>query len=188
MATPAFNRKSTNIAGFTSGVIAWSELDSSDVPTTWQQFEVAQGLTIDQAVDEIEERDDANDVVAFDDPTSGVTISGTIMARDEKVRQLYQETGTQSVKGKNYAIAIVGHTNLTSKEEVWAFYKARFSRAFSYGAGTNSAKFGYKFVTIPNKTGVAASWALPTGGYWTGVSATGTATFANTERYYTADL
>jgi hypothetical protein len=185
MATPSFNRSAATIGGYTSGVIAISELDSSDVPTTWEQFEFTRGLKISLNVDAIEERDDGNFVVAFDDPTSGVTVSGDILSRDEKVRQMYQETGTQSVKGKYYAVAIAGYPKT---KEVWAFYKARFERSTEYAAGTADAKYQYKLVCMPNTTGVSAAWALPTGGYWTGVSATGTASFAATEYYYTEDL
>lgn len=193
----SFNRKaSSNTCKYVKSDRAYlAEIDlaqSSYTIAAYVRLDSKKESKITQGVEEYEEKDDSNGTVVFDDTISSVTIEGTFLSRDEKIRQLYMETGTQSMKDRYFALVLCGASLVTSagvaKVETWTFPKVRLARAFDYGIG-GEGKYSFKFVALKNDTGAALTVALPTGdAAFTGDITTSSQSVGIDEFYVTADL
>jgi len=189
----SFNRNTKAIKGFASGVMLLSEVDTNgNLTGAFTQLDYTKSWTMTQEVDEFPEIDDSGAEVTNEESIKSIMVEGQFLSRDEKIRQMFMQTGTQSVKGKTYAIHFLGatytDTSGASKIEHYFFPRVKFTQAIpGYAGGTGDAKFAYKFKAFKAETAVA--YAAPTGLAWTGkTSKTGTITCAAGEWYDTTDL
>jgi len=161
------------------------------------RWEATKATSITQEEEEFSEIDDSGQRVVFDTTVTGVMVEGSLLTRDQKVREQFAGPGgsaDQSFRDKYFAVVIVGaavdNGSGTTVNEVWAFPKVRFSQAFQYEIG-GEGKFNYKFVALKNDTGAAISFPLPsgmTGANGWDLTTTGTVSVAADEFFYTADL
>jgi hypothetical protein len=188
MANPTFTggRTSTNVVGFSSGNMFISEL-SGDAITTWIRIGWTRDSKLTQTTTTTPQTDDSGAEVAVAIKINSVSVEGMFISRAAAIRQMYQQTGANSVKGKKFALVIIGATLDGSKFERTTFWKGTFAQDLDYQFGGESPTLPYKFMGESNTTGADVTVAMPTG--VTGYEPTGatTATVGKTEWYETID-
>jgi hypothetical protein len=188
MANPTMTsgRSSGHVTQFASGNMFISELDANDMPVLYVRLGWTKGSKIAQAESRTAQTDDSGQEVASAVKVSSVMVDGSFISRAQAIREMYMQGGTNSLKGKKFALVIVGSQFGTTFER-WMFWKGYFTQEFDYGFGTDEAVFKYTFVAEPNTTGATRAMGLPSGIAGFEPVTTAAITFGNKEFFYTDD-
>jgi len=145
--------------------------------------------TIEQEEEAYDPIDDSGQSVPGSGVVKAVRISFKFLGSDEKIRQIFGESGDQSVKGKYFGITTQLATYIddsgTSKVGYYTFYKARIVRNGPFNLGSNDHGYMLQAICYANKTCAAYTATLPTGDCF--LSTAVSASIAANEYYATAD-
>lgn len=192
---PTFNRIPENVKPNDEGKMFIAYIEADGTRPDYIRFDQVTATSLGQETSFTPRPDSTGRPYTFNQTVSASVWTFDIMARDEKVRQAFQQTGTQSLHNKRYSMVYVGAQLVDSsgvtKYEVWVAAAGRFNLAYTYEIGGEGMFTGIEFhleynacanidIPLPSTlTGDCEGWTLTT---------TADQTVAAGEYYYTADL
>ena len=187
-----FIRNPDNTKKYAAGKMYIALIDAADTCGPYFRFEAIENTGIEQTTDSETIKDDSGSTWAKTSTVDEVKKTFTILGRDDRVRQMFQKTGENSVNGHRFRIVYAGaalkDSTGTAKGEVWAYKEGIFDLAFSYQVG-NTGRYEGVEISFTANSGVAFEVPLPSGSDygWT-LTTTGVVSQGVGEYYYTADI
>lgn len=181
----SFNRTRA-FATFKKRPIFLGALDTNHAVTAWTLLDYMADTKITQEVTEKEFTDDSGAVIGRDEVVKSVKIEASWLCTDEKIRQLFAGTGTQSVAGTKFALCMLD-AQYDGKQGYWVFYEIKIHRAFEMNLGGEDRGLKFMATAFPNTTCASATVTLPSGVTCWNMSTVTSAAIPADEWFYTAD-
>lgn len=153
----SFVNDSRNQKIFAKGVTYIAEIEDFDDRSAldWVKLDDTAETTITLNIAEKISMNDSGGATGFDQVVTHGEIEASFLSRDAQIRKMFMSSGTQTVKGKAYALFIADNTYYDStgamRQGVWMLYQVHIRQSSTIPIGTDG-QYTFSGVLLRNNT------------------------------------